>query len=86
MKSWFSMNNLPVTLIAVGLGLNIIELATTPNTSGATGGVLFGSTGKLKGLNDSLPAVKLPGMDKNLNIGGWLILIGAAWWTAKRFL
>lgn len=84
MKKYFSVSHLPWTLIVVGLGLNIIELATTPTTNKANGGKLFGTTGWLKGVNDSLPKVQVPGTTTNVNLGGWLLFAGLLWLLVRK--
>lgn len=84
MKKWFSMGKLPMTLIVVGLGLNVVEIATTPATSGASGGKLFGTTGILKSVNGMLPAMNLPGSAMPINIGGWMVIIGVVWLIIRK--
>jgi hypothetical protein len=75
---WFTMSNLPVTLLVIGLALNGIDVAMD--------GVLFGSQGKLKGLNDALPQTTIPGTEIPINLGGWLVIVGASWFLGKKYL
>ena len=82
---YFNMQHLPWTLIVLGLAMNVIELATTPATNKAGGGKLFGATGYLKGVNDSLPVVQIPGTTSNINLGGYTLLVGLVWLLARKF-
>jgi hypothetical protein len=50
--------NLPATLMMVGLALAIIEELTYKS---GVGGVLFGTSGYLKGINSMLPVWTVPG-------------------------
>ena len=81
---YFNMKHLPWTLIVLGLAANIIELATTSSTNKAAGGKLFGTTGVLKGVNDSLPKVQVPGTTQNINLGGYVLLAGVIWLIARK--
>lgn len=91
MKRWFSMSNMPMTLMVSGLALNLIDIATTP-TGTTTGGKVFGAGGALKAVNDALPTVYVPGTKSDiypsgvpLNLGGYLIAAGLIWWLIRRF-
>lgn len=85
-----SMKDLPGILMVSGLALAVIEELTYK--SGA-GGMLFGSSGYLKGLNDMLPVWTIPGTKTvsvrypngyPINLSGWLLLIGAGLAVYRR--
>ena len=75
--------NIPATLVMVGLALAVIEELTYKS---GVGGVLFGTSGYLKGIDAMLPAWTVPGT-KTLSVrypngypvrlDGYLMGIGA---------
>jgi len=76
--------NLSATLMMVGLALAIIEELTYKS---GVGGVLFGTSGYLKSINNMLPAWKVPGTKTvsvrypngyPVRLDGLLILAGAS--------
>jgi hypothetical protein len=60
--------NTGIMLMIAGAGANLVDAVTAKD---ASGGVLFGSDGALKAINDRLP----------LNMGLMVILIGLAIWV-----
>ncbi len=90
MKAWFSQRNLPMTLVVAGIGLNLIDVLTG---TAATGGRLYGPQGILRGANDALPRITVPGTrglsatypeGLPLGLGGYLIVIGLVWMLVRR--
>lgn len=74
--NYFTMGKLPMTLLIAGLAMNALDTITAKNGSG---GVLFGPTGFLKGIDESLPDTNVPGTDIRINLGGYLVALGGAW-------
>lgn len=68
-----SVKQTGITLAIAGVGANLVDAVTAKDT---TGGILFGSTGALKRINDSLP----------INLGLLLILIGAALFVYSKIM
>lgn len=86
-----SKKNMPYTLIATGLILNAIDIATG---SAGTGGRLYGPNGILRGVNAALPQITVPGTKGvtsvypegiPVGIGGWLVIAGVVWLILRRF-
>ena len=78
----FSMRNLPMTLVIIGLAMNALDVLTAKADGG---GILFNSTdGFLAGLDSSLPNVNLPGTSVRVNLGGYLIAIGGLWLLGRE--
>jgi hypothetical protein len=72
------------TLIAVGLALQVLDLATSKN---GTGGVVFGNNGFLKPIDDKVPKLTLFRTDAGAvqtNMAFWLILAGVLFLLLKR--
>lgn len=69
-------------LILAGIVLNGLDLVTS---KAGTGGVVFGSTGFLTGINNKLPQVNVPTTSIPINLGGWLVIIGAVIYLFQRY-
>jgi hypothetical protein len=72
------------TLIAVGLGLQVLDLATSKN---GTGGVVFGDNGFLKPVDDKVPKLTLFRTDEGAvqtNFAFWFIAAGVLLLLLKR--
>lgn len=78
----FSMRNLPMTLLIAGIAVNALDTLTAKNGGG---GILFNSTdGFLKGIDSVLGDTMLPGTSIRINLGGYLVLIGALWLIGRE--
>jgi hypothetical protein len=72
------------TLIAIGLALQVLDLATSKN---GTGGVVFGDSGFLKAVDDRIPKLTLFRTDTGevqTNMAFWLIAVGVLFLILKR--
>lgn len=77
--SVFSKRNLPVTLAATGIALNVIDTATQTEGT-AEGGVVFGPSGILTPIDSAIPTIRIPGTEIPMNTAGWLVVIGVLLW------
>lgn len=71
----------PEYLIIAGLALNLVDVVTAKQ---GQGGILFGPTGWLRMIDEKLPHPTVPGTAIQLNLGGWLIVVGAGWWVVRK--
>jgi hypothetical protein len=72
------------TIIAAGLAMQIVDLATSRN---GTGGVLFGDSGMLKFVDDKIPKLTLFRTDQGAvqtNVAFWFIAVGVVMLLIKR--
>jgi hypothetical protein len=72
------------TLIAIGLALQVLDLATSKN---GTGGVVFGDSGFLKPVDDKIPKLTLFRTNAGAvqtNMAFWLIVAGVLFLLIKR--
>jgi len=72
------------TLVAIGLALQILDLATSKN---GTGGVVFGDQGFLKPVDDKIPRLtlfRINGGAVQTNMAFWFIVAGVLFLLFKR--
>jgi hypothetical protein len=79
---YFSVSNLPLTLIVIGVALNLLDAVTFSNPQG---GLVYGvQRGFLSGLDEKI-GNWAPGQYQP-HVGGDLILLGAIWWLYNKYL
>jgi hypothetical protein len=81
-KSYFQGSKLPVTLIVLGVGVNVVDNVIAGSTGSTTGGPIFGQNAPLGGIDR---AIGFDIMGVHVSPAGEVALIGLLLWLWMKF-